>query len=167
MGGWVYRKVTLLVMVALAVTLSTATVASTAPPEKRVVCQDGVTKEVPIQAKAKGATEGPCEETPDPDAALAEELCRTLYGGEIIDSNYTCQLTGENTSYTQPDQTTVITGTSVYEVLWELDEPDRYAYDTTLIDIIVEECVDTSTEPPQPLPLDDPRCDSSGFITGA
>src|SRR5215212_3900841 len=78
MGGWVYRRVTLLIMVAVSVTLSMATVASTAPPEMRTVCQDGVTKEVPIHAKAKGATEGPCPvEGPDLVAA-----CAALEGDE-------------------------------------------------------------------------------------
>ena len=39
-----YPKVTLMVMVALAVSLAAATVAAGAPPEKRTVCQDGVPK---------------------------------------------------------------------------------------------------------------------------
>ena len=59
-----YRKVTLLLIVALAVTLAAATVSIAAPKEKRVVCQNGVTKEIPAHAKAKGATQGPCPETP-------------------------------------------------------------------------------------------------------
>ncbi len=63
-----YRKATLILTMALAFTLMAATVATGAPKEKRVVCQDGVTKEIPAHAKAKGATEGPCEETPPPDA---------------------------------------------------------------------------------------------------
>src|SRR5918995_554824 len=130
MGGpqRMYRKGTLLIMLALAVTLAAATVSVAAPKETRTVCQDGVTKEIPAHAKAKGAIEGPCEETPDSDAALAEELCRTLYGGEIIDSNYTCQFTWENVTFHQPDGKTDLTGTGVYEVLWELDEQDRYAF---------------------------------------
>ena len=160
MGGWVYRNLTLLVMASLAITLSMATVASTAPPEKRTVCQDGVTHEIPAHAKAKGATEGPCpEEGPDP---LAEEICRTLYQGEIVvDSNNTCRFGYYETTFHQPDGITDVTGIAVYEVLWE---GDKYADDAELVEIIPIECVDTSTDPPETLSLDDTRCDTSSHL---
>jgi hypothetical protein len=88
-----YRKVTLLVMVALAVTLASATWATAAPKEKRTVCQDGVTKEVPAHSKGhKNATEGPCEEEPPPGPDPVQ-ACTDM--GGVMKTDTRCAVTSE------------------------------------------------------------------------
>ena len=93
------RKATLILMMALALTLMAGTVAIGAPKEKRTICTpEGKTMEVPANSKGhKGATEGPCQEPPPPgpDPAILEAC--TAMGGELIEDTR-CAVTYENTS---------------------------------------------------------------------
>jgi|SRR5215204_4579467 len=109
-----YRKGILLLVAALVATLTAATVATGAPPEKRTLCTaDGETIEIPNHAKGpKGATEGPCEETPtgpDPAAVQActdmggqmitDTRCAVTFDGQYLEINQYAWLVGDLTVY--------------------------------------------------------------------
>jgi len=154
-----YRKVTVLLMVALAVTLSMATVASTAPKapkETRTVCQDGVTKEIPAHAKAKGATEGPCE--PAEPVSEAERVCLSQfadYDPTFIPPD-TCEYTVKTGGSGVGDLTWVWYINGVYQVKWQ-----DGGYDASLQVLISYEptaCWDLMTDPNSEVDLSDPRC---------
>lgn len=111
-----YRKGTLILTMALAFTLMAATVATGAPKEKRVVCQDGVTKEIPAHAKAKGATEGPCESPVNP---IAEAACRDVYKGTFIPPD-TCEYTdGGNSSTLLEDGRVLLEFNGTWRYTWD------------------------------------------------
>ena len=59
-----------------------------APKEKRTLCTaDGETIEIPNHAKGpKGATEGPCEETPTGPDPAAAQACADMGGQMITDT---------------------------------------------------------------------------------
>src|SRR5829696_3431031 len=139
MGGWVYRNLTLLVMASLAITLSMATVASTAPPEKRTVCQDGVTKEVPIHAKAKGATEGPCEDTQPPEESYAEQTCRDVYQGTFISPD-SCEWYSTNSTALLDDGRVRLTFNGHYLSSWD----ENNIMSSTLLSYEPVSCIDLS-----------------------
>jgi hypothetical protein len=162
MGGWRQRKATLIIMMALALTLTVGTVAIGAPKEKRTICTpEGKTMEVPAHSKGhKGATEGPCQETPppppdpeNPDLEQATRICETQYGGTIVSTDpITCEYTGDTgvaleTAYLNYD--------GVYRIVWEEVVPDNFGF-PTLVSYELRSCQSTLRD--GPLFLDDPRC---------
>ena len=157
-----YRKVTLLAMVALAVTLAAATVSIAAPKETRTVCQDGVTKEIPVQAKAKGATEGPCETTPpDSELALATKVCTDNYDGTIVSEDpITCRWTNpaeQSRLVDEEDGTYLIVFYSgTYDMIWDPAGDYFPLYEGTLVSYEVTRCNDPQYG--QYLDPNDSRC---------
>jgi hypothetical protein len=145
-------KASLILLMALALTLTVGTVAIGAPKEKRTVCQDGITKEIPVQAKAKGATEGPCEETP-PEVSDAERVC-TERSGTFVPPDM-CDVPVTGASWGLEDGRVIVTYDGIRRERWN-PEAGYYADWVGVVSYTPTRCFDTWYD--LFIPFESPRC---------